>query len=116
MGSVRVFYPKWTQEELLRRLKEGIEALAAEVPLLKVRFRVTEAWLSGSWAQGRALVGSNVDLLLLYREPRREDLHVLARRAFPGLPVELHAYTAEEAAHLALVLERMRRGALRLYP
>ncbi|WP_243094737.1 nucleotidyltransferase domain-containing protein [Thermus thalpophilus] len=109
MDSVRVFYPKWTREELLRRLKEGVEALREEIPLL-------EAWLFGSWARGRALVGSDVDVLVIYRGARREDLHLLARRAFPGLPVELHAYAEEEAARLASVLERMRQGALRLYP
>ncbi|WP_259330059.1 nucleotidyltransferase domain-containing protein [Thermus thermophilus] len=100
---MKVFYPRWTREELLLRLEEGLKALEKEVPLL-------EAWLFGSWARGRASVGSDVDLLLLYRGPRREDLHRLARKAFPGLPLELHAYTEEEAARLEAVLARMREG------
>ncbi|WP_038069834.1 nucleotidyltransferase domain-containing protein [Thermus scotoductus] len=109
MPTVKVFYPRWTREELLLRLEEGLKALEKEVPLL-------EAWLFGSWARGRASVGSDVDLLLLYRGPRREDLHRLARKAFPGLPLEPHAYTEEEAARLEAVLARMREGALRLRP
>ena len=109
MPTVKVFYPRWTREELLLRLEEGLKALEKEVPLL-------EAWLFGSWARGRASVGSDVDLLLLYQGPRREDLHRLARKAFPGLPLELHAYTEEEAARLEAVLARMRKGALRLRP
>ena len=104
-----MFYPRWTREELLLRLEEGLKALEKEVPLL-------EAWLFGSWARGRASVGSDVDLLLLYQGPRREDLHRLARKAFPGLPLELHASTEEEAARLEAVLARMREGALRLRP
>ena len=47
---------------------------------------------------------------------RAEHLHRLARKAFPGLPLELHAYTEEEAARLEAVLARMREGALRLRP
>jgi predicted nucleotidyltransferase len=60
-----------------------------------------QAWLFGSWAQGRALPGSDVDLLLVYRGAPRPDLHRLVRRAFPGLPVEPHAYTEKEAEALA---------------
>lgn len=108
MPSARIFYPEWTKEELLRRLREGLLALAREVPL-------KEAYLFGSWAQGRALPTSDVDLLLVYRGPRREDLHRLARRAFRGLPLELHAYTEEEAARLEGVLRGMRQGALALW-
>ena len=109
MPTVKVFYPRWTREELLLRLEEGLKALEKEVPLL-------EAWLFGSWARGRASVGSDVDLLLLYQGPRREDLHRLARKAFPGLPLGLRAYAEEEAARLEAVLARMREGALRLRP
>ncbi|WP_413217816.1 hypothetical protein ACLWNE_11910 (plasmid) [Thermus oshimai] len=41
MPSARIFYPEWTREELLRRLREGLLALAREVPL-------KEAYLFGS--------------------------------------------------------------------
>ena len=99
---VEVFYPK---EDLLLRLRQGVEALRREVPL-------EEAWLFGSWAQGRALPGSDVDLLLVYRGAPRPDLHRLVRRAFPGLPVEPHAYTEKEAEALAQVLARMRKEAI----
>lgn len=107
MPSVQVFYPPWNRETLLERLRRGLEALAREVPL-------EAAYLFGSWARGRAVAGSDVDLLLLYRGPRREDLHRLARRVFPGLPLELHAYTLEEAQALGPVLARMLQGAVPL--
>jgi hypothetical protein len=64
--------------------------------------------------KGRALPGSDVDLLLVYRGTPRPDLHRLARKAFPGLPVELHAYTRDEAEALKPVLARMREGAIPL--
>lgn len=100
MPSVRVFFPPWTKEEILKRLKEGLVVLREEVPL-------RQAYLFGSWAAGRALPGSDVDLLLIYQGPAREDLHRLARKAFKGLPVELHAYTEEETNTLKPLLERM---------
>jgi len=63
MPSVRVFYPRWTREDLLLRLRQGVEALRREVPL-------EEAWLFGSWAKGRALPGSDVDLSWSTGEPQ----------------------------------------------
>ncbi|TBH17549.1 nucleotidyltransferase domain-containing protein [Thermus thermamylovorans] len=107
MPSVRVFFPPWTKEEVLRRLKKGLALLETEVPLRR-------AYLFGSWAKGRALPGSDVDLLLIYQGPGREDLHRLARKAFGGLPVELHAYTEEEAEALKPLLERMLAQAIPL--
>ncbi|MFN4071260.1 MAG: nucleotidyltransferase domain-containing protein [Thermus caldifontis] len=107
MRSVKVFFPPWTQEEILERLKEGLESLRTEVPLRK-------AYLFGSWATGRALPGSDVDLLLIYRGPTRHDLHRLVRRAFKGLPVEVHAYTEEEAEALKVLIERMLAQAIPL--
>lgn len=105
---MKIFYPRWTREELLQRLRTGLRTLAQEVPL-------EEAYLFGSWARGQALPGSDVDLLLIYRGPLREDLHLRARRAFPGLPLELHAYTQEEKEILEPLLGRMLEGAILLW-
>ncbi|MBW6395730.1 MAG: nucleotidyltransferase domain-containing protein [Thermus sp.] len=107
MPSVRVFFPPWTKEEILKRLKEGLAVLREEVPL-------RQAYLFGSWATGRALPGSDVDLLLIYQGPAREDLHRLARKAFKGLLLELHAYTEEEAKALEPLLKRMLAQAIPL--
>ncbi len=106
MDSVRIFSAPWTREELVQRLKAGLKALRGEVPLVR-------AYLFGSWAKGRALPTSDIDLLLVYRGPRRKDLPRLAWRAFPGLPLELHAHT-EEARALEKVLKAMLEGALPL--
>ncbi len=85
-------------------LEAGLEALRLHLPLQR-------AYLFGSWAKGRALPNSDVDLLLIYQEPRREDLYRLARKAFARLPLELHAYTVKEAQALGPVLARMLEGA-----
>lgn len=107
MPSVRVFFPPWTKEEILKRLREGLAVLQEEVPLRR-------AYLFGSWAAGRALPGSDVDVLLIYEGPSRQDLHRMARKAFGGLPVELHAYTEEEAKALEPLLRRMLAQAIPL--
>lgn len=55
-----------------------------------------------------------MDLLLIYHGPARRDLHRLARKAFKGLPVELHAYTVEEAEALKPLIKRMLAQAIPL--
>ncbi|ULR40915.1 nucleotidyltransferase domain-containing protein [Thermus sp. NEB1569] len=107
MPSVRVFFPPWTKEEILKRLKEGLGVLREDLPL-------RQAYLFGSWATGRALPGSDLDLLLIYQGPARGDLNRLARKAFKGLPVELHAYTEEEAKALEPLLRQMLAQAIPL--
>ncbi|MFN4231983.1 nucleotidyltransferase domain-containing protein [Thermus sp.] len=82
--------------------------------MLREDVPLRQAYLFGSWATGRALPGSDVDLLLIYEGPAREDLHRLAWKAFKGLPVELHAYTEEEARALEPLLGRMLAQAIPL--
>lgn len=56
-GSVRVFW--LNREEVLRRLREAVQKLLAE------REDIKEIRLFGSLAEGRAVPGSDVDLLLV---------------------------------------------------
>ena len=48
-SSVKVFYPPWTREALLVRLREGVIALREVLPLIRVV-------LFGSYARGRQTV------------------------------------------------------------
>jgi predicted nucleotidyltransferase len=56
-GSVRVFYPKFTQEEVFERIKEVASSLEGDLGLLKVT-------LFGSYATGRYTVASDIDILI----------------------------------------------------
>ncbi|GIX47768.1 MAG: hypothetical protein KatS3mg131_1979 [Candidatus Tectimicrobiota bacterium] len=103
-SSVRVFYPGLSREEVLTRLREGLARLQALLPL---RLAV----LFGSYARGNYHVGSDVDLLLVYRggeaggrlRPRLEGPLDVPR-------LEIHIYTEEEYERLKPTLERMTEG------
>ena len=68
-----VFYPPWTREALLVRLREGVAALREVLPLVRVV-------LFGSYARGRQTVASDIDLLVVYAGAVRGDAYALVRR------------------------------------
>jgi len=107
-GSVKLFYPV-SREKVLALLRERLPHLAEALPLERVV-------LFGSCAKGRHTAFSDVDLLVVYRGPSREDAFRLVRTVLkiPGL--EPHIYTSEEARTLSGVLRRMLEGGIVVYP
>ena len=101
-SSVRVRYPRHSREELIRLLREGCERLRGELPLRLVT-------LFGSWAKGRATAASDVDVLLVYRGPRRGDAYDLALKVFRVRGLELHVMSEEEFERLIGESPRTRR-------
>jgi len=93
---------------VIRLLREGLPGLAKKLPLRK-------AVLFGSYARGDYTVGSDVDLLVVYSGPPREDAYILVRKALaiPGL--EPHVYTEEEYRRLGKGGLRMEEGGIVVY-
>ena len=108
-SSVRVFYPRYSREELIARLRERVRVLSEELPLVR-------AVLFGSWATGRATAFSDVDVLVVYSGPRREDAVRLVRRVIGLRGIEPHVYPADDAELLALTLGRMTSNGVDLLP
>ncbi len=106
-GSVRVFYPAYSRDELVALLRERVAELARHLPLRR-------AVLFGSWAAGRATARSDVDLLVVYAGPAREDAYRLVRTVVAVRGLEAHVYSEGEAQALGRVLERMTRGGVDL--
>ena len=67
-STVKVFYPTRTREELVALLRRRMPALRDVLPARRVV-------LFGSYATGRHTVASDVDLLVVYAGPRREDAY-----------------------------------------
>ena len=107
-GSVKVFYPPWTQEALLVRLREGVAALHEVLPLVRVV-------LFGSYARGRQTVASDIDLLVVYAGAVRVDAYTLVRRTFDLRRLEPHVYAEEEYAQVSATLERMAQDGITVY-
>ena len=87
--TVKVFYPKYTKEDLLKLLGQRVPALKAVLP-------VEEMWLFGSYAKGRQTPSSDVDLLIVYEGANVPDAYKRAYHALDLKGVELHLYSHEE--------------------
>ena len=107
-SSVRVFYPRTSRAQIVELLREGLPALAAVLPLKR-------AVLFGSWARDRATAFSDIDLLIIYAGPPREDAYRLVRRSVQLRGLEPHVYSETEAEGLAPTLERMTRDGIDLF-
>jgi predicted nucleotidyltransferase len=107
-SSVRIFYPAFDRAELVRRLTEGLGRLESSLPLVRVV-------LFGSWARGAHTVGSDVDLLVVYRGDRREDAYALTKRALAVPRLEPHLSTEAEYEAARATVERMERDGIVLF-
>jgi|SRR3990170_1489791 len=103
--SVRIFSPPHSRDQLIAQLRERLPALRRALPVSRVV-------LFGSWAAGRATAFSDIDLLVVYSGPRREDAYALVRRALGLRGLEPHVYSDEEAQRLQPVLQRMTRDGI----
>lgn len=104
-SSVKVFYPKLGQAEVISRLRVGVRELRKQLPLISVV-------LFGSYAQGNYTVGSDIDILVVYTGPQRPDAYALVKRTL-GLPkLEPHLYTQAEYEQSRKMLEKMIIGGI----
>lgn len=109
-GSVTIYYPDLDREEVISRLRTGAKRLAERLPLERVV-------LIGSYATDRHTASSDVDVLVVYRDPPREDAWRVVLDAFdiPGL--EPHVYSAGQAERMARPIGLMEReGRVVIYP
>jgi predicted nucleotidyltransferase len=106
-GSVKVSYPPTSRAQLVALLRERLPALAAVLP-------VKRAVLFGSWATDRATAFSDVDLLVVYDGPPRDDAYKTVRRCLDVRGLEPHVYAETEAANLRPTLDRMTRAGISL--
>lgn len=107
-GSVKVFYPPWTREALLVRLREGVAALREVLPLVRVA-------LFGSYARGRQTVACDIDLLVVYAGAVRGDAYALVRHTLGLRRLEPHVYAEEEYAQVSATLGRMVQDGITVY-
>jgi len=93
---------------LIRRLEERMDVLNERLPLLRVV-------LFGSYARGNHTVASDVDLLVVYQGPAREDAFAVVKKvlSIPGL--EPHVYTEEEYRQAEQRIARMTEGGVVLF-
>jgi len=84
------------------------------MPPLEQALPVTRAVLFGSWAKGRATAFSDIDLLVVYQDPPREDAYRKVVESVDIRGLEAHVYAESEAAPVAKTLEAMVRDGVDL--
>ena len=101
-SSVKIRFPKYSREELISLLRDVVSNLADEMPLKLVT-------LFGSWAKGRATASSDIDLLIVYKGPKRRDAFNIVSKTLGIRGVEPHVFTVEEFAAFIKQSPRTRR-------
>jgi len=85
-----------------------MDVLNERLPLLRVV-------LFGSYARGNYTVASDVDLLVVYQDPAREDAFAVVKKVL-GIPgLEPHVYTEGEYRQAQQRIARMTEGGIVLY-
>ncbi len=90
-GSARIFYPDFSREEVIKRIREVVSSLKDELGLLRVA-------LFGSYATGRQTAASDIDILIVYEE-RICDEEKVYKKLMKNLMlprVELHIVSKTE--------------------
>jgi len=92
-SSVRIYWPEFSREELLRLLTERVGMLREKLPVRLIS-------LFGSYAKSRQTAASDIDLLVVYDGPKRDDDYKLVWETLRISCLQLHIYTAEELGML----------------
>lgn len=108
-SSVKVFYPKLTRVEVIRLLSERLKELNEKLPLV-------QAVLFGSYARGNYTVGSDIDLLIVYRGKEKEEAYTLVKKVLDLPRLEPHVYTELEYAEMEGIVQAMTRDGIVLLP
>lgn len=87
--SVKVFSPRLSREQVLEVLRGAVGRLQARLPVRRVV-------LFGSYARGDFTAASDVDLLVVYADPVRQDAFAVVKQAV-GLPhLEPHVFSESQ--------------------
>jgi len=92
-SSVRVYFPKYSRNEVAKLIRERLQTLQGKLPLQLVI-------LFGSYAKGRYTASSDIDLLVTYEDPKRGDAYSQVWDAIRMPQLQLHLYTASEYEQL----------------
>ncbi len=108
-SSVKVFYPRYHKEELIKLIKERLEELNNHLPLKQVV-------LFGSYARGNYTVASDVDLLVIYRGESREGAYALVKKIVVVSLLQPHVYSEKESREIISTLHQMTKDGIILFP
>lgn len=107
-SSVRIFYPNYNKEEIIKRIKGKLEELNEKLKLSKVV-------LFGSYAKGNYTAASDVDLPVVYRGEPEEDPFRLVKKTLDVRGLEPGIYREDEYEEAKEIVEKMEKGGVVLW-
>lgn len=107
-SSVRIYYPRFSKQDVIQRCSKGLEELGRKVPLVLVA-------LFGSYARGNYTVASDVDVLVVYDGEEREDAYLTVKRALSIPNLEPHVYTRAQFEQMKETIQAMLRDGIVLF-
>jgi predicted nucleotidyltransferase len=107
-SSVRVFYPKFSKDDLIQRIKDKIEILDRKLPLILVS-------LFGSYAKGNYTVASDIDLMVIYEGKPRKEAYSIVKKTLSLPLLEPHVYSEDEYKELGGTINRMIKDGIIIY-
>jgi predicted nucleotidyltransferase len=108
-GSVKIFSPHYSREEVVQLLKERLPELAKALPLRRVV-------LFGSYARGNFTAFSDIDLLVVYADPPRGDAFGLVKKTLNLFGLQPHVLSESEFTAMRTIWQKMIQGGLDLFP
>ncbi len=108
ISSVRVFYPKFSREEVIQELSKGLGELEKRLPC-------TLVVMFGSYAEGNYTVASDVDLLVVYRGEENDQAYATVKRVFRIPRLEPHVYSESDYRQMKDTIQKMIRDGVVIY-
>ena len=107
-NSVQVFYPKFDKRELIEIIDKKLEKLKKRLPLMLVV-------LFGSYARGNYTVGSDVDLLVIYKGRERKEAYAVIKKTIDVFGLEPHVYSRAQYHRMRSTIDKMIKGGVILF-
>ena len=100
---MKIFYPEYDKEKVLEIIRSSIPELLKKLPVKLVV-------LFGSYAKGNYTAFSDIDILVVYEGPIREDAYKIVKRTIKLKGLEPHVYSLEEYRQMEKVIAKMTEG------
>ncbi len=107
-GSVTVFYPEYSREEVIQLLRERL-------PILNAHLRLRFVALFGSYATDTYTAFSDIDLLVVYEGEVREDAFALVKKTLQVRGLEPHVLNVDEFRAVFPTWQRMLKDGISLW-
>jgi hypothetical protein len=82
--------------------------------VLKARLPVAKVVLFGSYARGNYTVGSDIDVLIVYRGEPRDDAYAIAKKTLGMSRLEPHLFAEKEYGMVEKSISRMTAGGVKI--